>query len=108
MACLVVEVEGILDHAGLSGQRGPSRRQHAVGEIAWQAVPQRLPDHLVLDEIAWIWRVVGEICSLVRDAEHQVGHRLQEGEVALGTGADLNKQLVPLERDARGVRDSFQ
>ena len=61
MACAFFEVERVLDHAGVSGERSSSRRQHAVGEVLWQAVPERFADDVVLDEIAWIRRVVGEI-----------------------------------------------
>ena len=104
----VLEVERVFDHVRSSGNRSPSRREHAVGKVARQAIPERLADDLVVDEIVWIRRVVREVLPVARDAEHQVGHGLQEGEVALCPGPDLDQQLVALERDSRRVRDPCQ
>jgi hypothetical protein len=60
----------------MSGERSSSPRQHAVGEVLRQAVPERLAEDLVLDEVARIGRVEREVRTFSGDAEHQVGHGL--------------------------------
>ena len=62
----------------------------------------------MLDEVAGIGRVEREIRTFSGDAEHQVGHGLQEREVPLRAGTHLHQQLVPFECDPRCVRDPVE
>ena len=102
-AHLDAEVELVLDRLHVAGrQRAVAGPHDALGDLGREPLPHRAPDDLGVVQVTGALGLEVEVPAVARDAEHEVGDRVEEGaRPRLAASQRLEPPLV-LDRHAGG------